>query len=75
MSQKMSDEKKIKRTYMVYQDQDTWLDNKVKNWPVDKSWLLRRALYYYIARGQYKDKRLRKELVKNGVNPPKKEKD
>lgn len=73
MSSSMADKQKIKRTYMVHSDEDGWLDNKAENWPVDKSFLVRRAVYYYMARGQYRDKKLRKKLLEAGINPPQKE--
>jgi hypothetical protein len=55
----MADKTKIKRTYMVFADQDQWIDNKIDEWPVDKSYIVRRALYYYMAQGHKKDKVLR----------------
>lgn len=61
------DKNKIKRTYMIFKYQDRWVDKKSDSWDVDKSFILRRAIYYYMARGYKRDKKLKARLVEAGI--------
>lgn len=50
---------KTKRTYMIHEEQNEWITKKANEFGVDKSFLVRRAIQFYMKNGIKRDKFLR----------------
>lgn len=53
---------KLKRTHMIYSEQDEWINQMSENLGVNKSFIARRAIEFYAKKGIKQDTLMREKV-------------